>query len=68
MSQYNMVSKIKSLSNKEAAFLYAKSFTVFPVYGIDAQSGKCLCGDAMCRNKGKHPATGVAGLRKRQQT
>lgn len=60
-----MVSKIKSLSNKEAAFLYAEmGFTVFPVYGIDAQSGKCLCGDAMCRNKGKHPATGGGGFKK----
>lgn len=53
------LSKIKNVSTKEAAFKYAElGFYIFPVYGIDSNTGSCLCGDRNCKNKGKHPCVG----------
>ena len=51
-----MFSKIKKVSNKEAAFKYAGAgFAVFPVHVVNQATGMCSCGNSKCMAKGKHP-------------
>lgn len=54
------------MNNKTFALEYAKAgFKIFPLWWIDASTGKCACGDADCggpsskNNPGKHPIAGT---------